>query len=222
MSLTPAPDIQEVQLGSWTLTVRLPARTERPFPAVFLIHGWTGDERSMWVFAPRLPKDALLIAPRAPYASSHPELAGHSWVERRGSEFSPLTAFGPSLDAFEGMLTDLALRYPEADFRCFSLMGFSQGAAFSFACALRHPQRVSRLAALAGFLPPGSESQLAALANIPIFIAHGSKDETVPIDQARAMRAALEAAGIGVEYCESETGHKLGANCAPRLQEFFK
>jgi hypothetical protein len=35
-----------------------------PHPVMALIHGWTGDE-FMWIFANRLPKDQLLIAPAA-------------------------------------------------------------------------------------------------------------------------------------------------------------
>jgi phospholipase/carboxylesterase len=213
--------LKDLQLDGWTLKVREPQDTEAPHPVVFLIHGWTGDERSMWVFAQRLPKQALLIAPRATYASKHENLAGFSWVENRAGQFSELPAFEPALSSFEGLLGKLAEQYATADFAKFSLMGFSQGSAFSFALALRHPERVSRLAALAGFLPAGGESQLARLAGKPIFIAHGTQDETVPVSKAREAQAALQAAGASVRYCESDTGHKLGANCARELQEFF-
>jgi phospholipase/carboxylesterase len=176
----------------------------------------------MWVFAPRLPRNALLVAPRALYKANHPEIGGYSWVERRAGEFSELLAFDPALDAFNDLLTKLAQQYPSADFSRFGMVGFSQGAAFSFAYALRYPQRVSRLAALAGFLPLGSEGQLAALAKIPVFIAHGAKDETVPIAKAHAAHEELAKAGVGVQYCEADTGHKLGANCFAQLADFFK
>lgn len=175
----------------------------------------------MWVFAQRLPKNALLIAPRAPYPSKHTNLAGYSWVQERSGEFSELPAFAPAVVDFESLFARLAQQYPNADFTKFGLMGFSQGAAFSFALAVSQPDRVSRLAALAGFLPAGGDGQLARLAGLPIFIAHGVQDETVPIAKARDARAALQTAGAQVQYCESDTGHKLGANCARELQEFF-
>jgi phospholipase/carboxylesterase len=216
------PEPFDIELGDWTLKVREPDQSDEPAPVILLIHGWTGDERSMWVFAPRLPKQALLIAPRAPYLSKHESLAGYSWVENRAGQFSELPAFEPALDAFQDLLTKLAQQYTYADFAKFGLMGFSQGAAFSFALVMRQPERVSRLAALAGFLPAGSQSELAKLARLPIFIAHGTQDETVPIAKAREAQSALQAAGTSVLYCESETGHKLGANCARVLEEFFK
>ena len=215
-------DLQDLQLEGWILKVRQPTQGAKPHPVIFLIHGWTGDERSMWVFAPRLPRNALLIAPRAPYISKHPDLGGYSWVERRAGEFSQLPAFDPALDAFNDLLSKLAKQYPSADFSRFGLAGFSQGAAFSFACALHYPHRVSRVAALAGFLPAGSERKLTALAEIPVFIAHGAKDETVPIAKAHAAREELAKAGVSVQYCEAVTGHKLGANCFEQLADFFK
>ena len=215
-------DLQDLQLDGWTLKLRSPSQGSEPRSVTFLIHGWTGDERSMWVFAPRLPRSALLVSPRAPYLSNHPDLSGYSWVERRAGEFSQLPAFDPALDAFGGLLEMLAKRYPAADFSRFGLVGFSQGAAFSFAYALRHPQRVTRLAALAGFLPANSEMRLGTLARIPVFIAHGTKDETVPVTMAHAAKAALSAAGVDVQYCEADTGHKLGANCFAQLAHFFK
>lgn len=211
---------RDLTIGDRTLKVRVPPG-DGPHRVIFLIHGWTGDEKSMWVFAPRLPRTALLIAPRASYASQHAQLGGYSWVAERGQSFSSLAMFQSALDSFESLIPHVAKQIP-GDFEQFGIVGFSQGAAFSFAYAVRNPGRVSRLAALAGFLPAESVSKLAALASIPIFIAHGTQDETVPIEMAREARTALEAVGAHVKYCESETGHKLGANCAKQLSEFFK
>lgn len=214
-------DLLDLDIAGCTLKVRRPPGAG-PHPVIFLIHGWTGDERSMWVFAPRLPAGALLIAPRAPYVSHNPEYGGYSWVERHPDSYSPLPAFDSALDAFDTLLAALPAELPGA-FERLSLVGFSQGAALSFAFALRHLGRVGRLASLAGFLPSESESALAAggLAGKPVFIAHGTRDERVPIGMAHAARDQLQAAGAAVTYCESDTGHKLGANCARGLESFF-
>lgn len=214
-------NIVDLVINPWTLKIRTPIAGDPPQRVIFLIHGWTGDERSMWVFTSHLPTDALLIAPRAPYVSNHPEFGGYSWVEKRATEFSRLEAFEPAIRSFGSLLHELAAQYPNADFAHLSLVGFSQGAAFSFAFAMRHPERLNRLAALAGFLPTGSETQLPALSGLPVFIAHGTKDETVPVSMARQAHAALEAAGAQVRYCESDSGHKLGAKCAADLKNFF-
>lgn len=213
-------DLQDLTIDAWHLKIRQPVG-DGPQPVILLIHGWTGDEHSMWVFAPRLPKNALLIAPRALYPSNHPEIAGYSWVPQRADGFSTLEMFAPAVDAFEDLLPKLASHFPKADFSGFGMMGFSQGSAFSVAYAARNAASVERLAILAGFLPEASQAALPALAGKPIFIAHGTQDQTVPVSRAYAARDQLAAAGAQVRYCESEVGHKLGANCVAELAEFF-
>lgn len=210
---------RDLTIGEWTLKIRVP-HGAGPHPVILLIHGWTGDEKSMWAFASRLPRTALLVAPRAPYISKHSQLGGYSWVAERGQSFSSLDIFQPAIDSFANLISELEKQVP-GDFMRFGMVGFSQGAAFSFAYGMSNPNRVSRLAALAGFLPAETGSRLAGLASIPVFIAHGTQDETVPIDMAREARLSLEAVKVSVHYCESETGHKLGGNCARLLAEFF-
>ena len=53
------------------------------------------------------------------------------------------------------------------------------------------------------------------------FVAHGTKDETVTIDRARASIALLEQAGAHVTYCEDEVGHKVSVKCLQGLKNFF-
>jgi phospholipase/carboxylesterase len=210
---------QDLTMGDWTLKVRVPVGSG-PHQVIFLIHGWTGDEKSMWVFSSRLPRNSLLIAPRAPYVSRHPEFGGYSWVPERGENFSNLVMFQPASDSFEKLLSQLPDALP-GEYNRFGMVGFSQGAAFSYTFAMHNSQRVDRLASLAGFLP-SETNNLAPLASIPIFIAHGTEDETVPVSMARSARSSLEAAGVKVSYCESKTGHKLGANCSKQLGEFLR
>jgi predicted esterase len=76
---------------------------------------------------------------------------------------------------------------------------------------------------LAGFVPDGLEEGIArrSLQGKPFFVAHGTKDETVPIDRARASIALLEQAGAQVTYCEDDVGHKVSVACLRALQKFF-
>src|SRR5512143_3327901 len=63
------------QIGDWTVKEHIP-EGPGPHPFGLMLHGWTGDENSMWVFASRLPENCWLVAPRAPYLSP---LGGFSW-----------------------------------------------------------------------------------------------------------------------------------------------
>jgi phospholipase/carboxylesterase len=105
----------------------------------------------------------------------------------------------------------------------FDLMGFSQGAAMTNLIGIRHPQRVRKMGVLAGFVPAGMEELILQkpLAGKNIFVAHGTQDQMIPIDRARASMALLEQSGAQITYCEEEVGHKLSANCLRALESYL-
>jgi phospholipase/carboxylesterase len=204
----------------WTIRLRRPDETG-PYPAILLLHGLTGDENSMWFFAPRLPENYLLIAPRAPYPVA---AGGYSWrpYDPAAPRSLPsLDDFRRSLDALDALLTPA--NFPVADFAQLHLMGFSQGAALSLAFALLHPARVTSVVAMAGFVPPGAEPLAASrpLPGTPVLIAHGRRDETIPVAWAHQARQVMQAAGAEVSYCEADVGHKMGVECFALLDGFF-
>jgi predicted esterase len=73
-------------------------------------------------------------------------------------------------------------------------------------------------------MPSGMEEIVAQkpLAGKQMFISHGTQDNMVPIDRARASMALLEQAGAHITYCEAEMGHKVSADCLRALEMFFK
>ncbi len=212
------------QIGDWQLKLRQPAG-EGPFPVIGMLHGWTGDEDSMWVFAGRLPKNALLIAPRGLFPSQLGGYAGYAWhtqPSQQGRLWPRVEDFDPAVAALLELFSPV--NFPQGDFSQLRLVGFSQGAALTFALGLQHPGRVQALAGLAGFLPEGS-AELAVgqpLLDKPVFLAHGRRDELVPVEKARLAATILERAGATVNYCEHDVGHKLNAACFRSLQIFFE
>jgi phospholipase/carboxylesterase len=203
-------------LRDWTLRVR-PA-TESPIRLLILIHGWTGDENSMWVFVRNFPARFWIVAPRAPYSAA---TGGYSW--RSGLHDRPtFENLRPAAESLLQFVDDYASQN-HLDAGQFDVMGFSQGAAMVNCLALLHPDRVHRAGVLAGFVPEGSEQLLATrpLKSKPFFVAHGTQDELVSVDVARRSVSLLEQAGADVSYCEDEVGHKLSAGCLRALQAFF-
>ena len=213
---------RDLSIGKWTIKYHPPILLGAA-QVIFLIHGWTGDERSMWVFANQFPKNAWLIAPRAPFPSTSNEHGGYSWVANRSDGFSKYSEFMPAKKAFAELL-DLLPTHLDVDLSKIAMVGFSQGAAFNFAFALHAQYEFSKMAALSGFFPDGSEAQARKMAycDKSVFIAHGKQDETVPIKYARQARDMLKTTGARIEYCESDVGHKLGANCFTQLRSFFR
>ncbi len=206
-------------LGSWVYRLRL--SKSQPGRVLLLLHGWTGDENSMWIFARGLPREYTLIAPRAPVAD---EKGGYSWRAMKNGSWG-FPAFNDFLPAANSLVEFLKEWRSSMSLKeePFSLMGFSQGAALASVLALSHPDKVRRLALLSGFLPSGSETILKKhpLEGKQIFIAHGRKDELIPVERARQAVDQLKASGARVNYCEADIGHKVSRDCIQGLEFFF-
>lgn len=82
-------DTQLITFQNWTLRVR-PASTRTP-RLLLLLHGWTGDENSMWVFVRNFPADFWMVAPRVPYAT---QPSGYSWRPLRAGVLAGFVPMG--------------------------------------------------------------------------------------------------------------------------------
>ena len=208
-----------IDFNNWTLRVR--EASQRPARLLLLIHGLTGDENSMWVFARNLPANYWIVAPRAPYPA---EPGGYSW---RLPQYENINLVGLDIlrSAAEALiqLVDEYSASVDVDATTLDVMGFSQGAAMSNALTLLYPQRIRKTGILAGFVPSALEELVPErpLEGKPFFVTHGTKDEMVTIDRARSSIAILEQAGAQVTYCEDDVAHKVSANCLRALKDFF-
>jgi len=208
-----------ITFENWTLRVR---PSPNPKRLLVLVHGLTGDENSMWIFTRGLSSDYWMIAPRAPYTA---EVGGYSWRPPHFENLNQLS-FEMLGQAAEGLirLIDAYSASVGVDAKQFDLMGFSQGAAMINVVAMLYPQRVHKMCVLAGFVPSGLEKIIAKrpLEGKPVFVAHGTQDDKVPIDHARASIKLLEQAGARITYCEDEVGHKLSVTCLRALETFLQ
>jgi len=212
-------DAELREFREWIFRFR-PA-TAAPSRLLVLLHGWTGDENSMWVFARKLPAQVAVLAPRGSYVA--PE-GGYTWREiRPGTWGLPvMDDLRASAEALIGFVDDWSQAAGVSPNQI-DLIGFSQGAALSYTLALLHPERIRALVALSGFMPGGAEDLLARrpLAGKPVFVAHGRQDNMIPVEQAHRSVALLEGSGARVTYCESDGGHKVSADCFTGLADIF-
>jgi len=214
-----ANDTHQMNTNGWCVRVRK-ARLQ-PARFLLMLHGYTGDENSMWVFARNLPKNLFIAAPRAPYPAKE---GGFSWRNPEpGSEGShTLTELKSSAEDLIGLIDSIS-ESVGLDATQLDMAGFSQGAAMAAVLALSFPQRFGKVALLAGFLPAGVEDLIEArvLKDKPLFVAHGTQDQLVPVERARQLIESLEKAGAHVTFCEAEVGHKVSADCLRGLEGFF-
>lgn len=211
---------ETIEFNGWTMRVR-PALTGKPRLLV-MIHGWTGDENSMWVFARNFSADKYwIIAPRAPH-NADPQ--GFSWRPPQHTEFGrpSLEMLFPAAEALIRLVDGYSASVG-IEARHFDVIGFSQGAAMVNVLGFLFPDRIRKMGVLAGFVPAGLEAHLEKrpLEGKRVLVAHGTQDELVSIERARTSMELMEKAGASIVYCEDEVGHKLSANCLRALEEYL-
>ncbi|MBC8336467.1 MAG: hypothetical protein H8E29_14475 [Anaerolineales bacterium] len=211
-------------LDQFGWTFRVSPSLDDPSRVLLLLHGWTGDENSMWTFTQNIFSSYSIIAPRAPY-SAPPDKGGYSWRELKpGTWGSPtLEELSLAADALVSLVDDwsasLSITSPT-----FDMVGFSQGGALAATLVALHPARVGKVAVLSGFVPSGVERLLhpGLLEDIRFFWAHGTKDELISIERGRASIEFLENAGAEVQFCQAEIGHRVSKECWRSLATFLK
>ncbi len=191
-----------------------------PHPTIVMLHGRSGSEEVMWIFARTLPKGWLLVAPRA--IAEDPR-GGYSWRIREKEEWPTLAAF----DVPVGAIVDFIDALPElynADRENVYLMGFSQGAAASYAVAMQYPELIQGIAGLVGFLPMDCGDLAAAepLEGMPIFMAVGKRDESIPYERSLGCAQTLNLAGAELDYHEYDMGHRLNTEAMRALKQWWQ
>jgi phospholipase/carboxylesterase len=182
-----------------------------------LHHGRGSDENDLLGLADVLdPERRLHVAtPRAPLTL--PGWPGHHWyVVPRVGYPDPETfhAAYRGLAAFHDELWERTGITPERTV----FGGFSMGSVMSYALGLG-PDRPAPAGILpfSGFIPTvdGWQPALADRAALRAFIAHGRADQVMDVAFARQARALLEAAGLPVEYHESDAAHHIDPEHVP-------
>jgi phospholipase/carboxylesterase len=219
-----APDVprQKVQLQEF---VTGPDPAAEPRASLIVLHGLGQKGSDFASLLRRMDLSALgpvrCVLPNAPMRSVRVEDAEremHAWYDALapvGHLNAPLPADEAGLRASERIVQALIDReeglgiLPER----IVLMGFSQGAVLALQAGLRAPRRLGAVVALSGYLPLGARTlqaeSSAANMRLPIFLAHGSQDEVIGIDRARAARTSLQAMGHPVEWRSYPMGHEV-------------
>lgn len=206
----------------WKFRARVPSKNGA-HRLMLLLHGLTGNENSMWIFADRLPEDVVLIAPRGLFVSPY---GGYGWTSQNVGAWPKLEDFRSSVSKLHELLVknnEPLIRFGVDLSLPINMVGFSQGAALMYSFALQYPDLVGSMAGLSGLLPDETEPLVdkRPLVGHSIFIAHGTKDKLVPVERTRDSVNKLRLSGAQVTYCEEDVGHKLGTGCYRGLKTFF-
>jgi phospholipase/carboxylesterase len=185
--------------------------TGAPDGLLVLHHGRSADERDLLALGDALdPQRRLhLITPRAPLQPAG--TAGYHWylVPRVGYPDPP--SFHAAFAALAALHDEIWQRTGIGPERTI-LGGFSMGSVMSYALGL-HATRPAPagILAISGFVPSveGWQPDLAGRAQLPVFIAHGDRDQVIDVRFARDAAGTLTQGGLAVDYHESHAGHHV-------------
>ena len=183
--------------------------------AIVALHGWGANCDDLISLAPLvgLP-NYQWICPEAPF--NHPMPNGKMWYDLQSLDAEGLTTSCELLSQFLEDLPALTAIPLEKTF----LLGFSQGGAMTLDVGLGFP--LAGLISLSGYLHI-AEEELQEFANQkfpPIFIAHGTQDNVVPIGAARNAQKVFQSLGATVEYEEYEMAHEIRPETCDRIHQF--
>lgn len=192
-------------------------QNEPDAPTVYFIHGRAGNISSMQPFARLIPESFNLFAVEAP---KEDELGGYSWWRMEEKELFPalhLETTNTLLKSINTLEQSLKLN-PKLRLAC----GFSQGGMILSLALQIAPERFDGIALLSSQvlkLPKPPERSSEAFPEV--IIAHGTKDEIIPVEKATRSEAFLSELGCEVYTVLDEVGHKVGREGMKALREWF-
>ena len=176
---------------------------------IVLLHGRGSNESDLLGLAPRLPTDAVVVAPRAPFAAAPWGYGpGWAWYRYLGEDRPEPDSFSEGQRALDSFLSDLPAELGITPGRIV-LGGFSQGGTMSLGYALRHPGAITHIVNFSGFLPnhPEVRATPETVAGSRFFWGHGRQDPSIPFELALRGRTALRDAGADLEERDYDIGH---------------
>jgi phospholipase/carboxylesterase len=177
---------------------------------VVLVHGYGSDGNDLISLAPHWQQQlpgAAFIAPHAP--DPLPGSPGYQWfpISRIDPDemLTGVERAGPILNEF--LDAELAKRSLPPD--RLMLVGFSQGTMLSLYLGLRRAIPPAAIVGLSGMLPGAPPENCEGP---PIFLAHGSADQVVPVQGMLAAATALGSVGRTVQW---HLAHGVGHGVDP-------
>lgn len=199
--------------------IRLPKNhdPEKPYPLVVGLHGGAGSAAEFITQYDKLkdPK-VIYVTPEGPYRFS--QNPGPMWYAKTWD----LRVDDPELDLnADGMVEGYILNTIQSvsfehKISQVYLVGFSQGAVYSYSIGMRNPDLIDGVIAFGGYLNDVeqgngflTQEHVEQGKDLRIFMAHGVQDGAVSVDNARELAKKLEDAGYDVKLHEFEGEHNI-------------
>jgi phospholipase/carboxylesterase len=195
-----------------------------PRAAIVWMHGLGADGHDFAPIVPelRLPVPVRFVFPHAPLrpVTVNGGAVMRAWYDVRGvagERREDADGVRASQKQIEALVARERARGIDAG--QIVLAGFSQGGAMALHTGLRHGERLAGILALSCFLPLAdalAAETSPANRDVPIFMAHGTYDDLIPLTRAQRARDVLVGLGYRVEWREYPMPHAV---CAEEIAD---
>ncbi|UCG29812.1 MAG: PDZ domain-containing protein [candidate division WOR-3 bacterium] len=206
--------------------------SKKDYPLCVILHGRGSTEIGHGIVADQLGReDIIYIAPRYsyPFVDVFIENQQEGWSGYPPYDFDEDKSYYPlienlTVDWIFTCIADVKKQYRIAGDKIF-LLGHSQGAFFSIACAALHPELVESFFAYAPYIHDFylTEEILEGLKknNMHVYLAHGTEDEVLEIAYSERIEKAMIEAGIKCIFKKFTAGHGFTEEVYSFAQEWL-
>jgi len=186
-----------------------PADATAAHYAILGLHGRNADGLAFMPFVRQMEfSDARWVLPSALYPSgTHDSVRW--WYEHENDNIREIRQSREMIEEIIGSQIEEGIAAENI-----FLVGFSQGGVIAIDVALRYEQRLGGVVLLSGYIAHPDlllKERHDANRRIPVFVAHGIRDEVLPIESGRANESILRKMHYDVEYHEYDTSHRISS-----------
>ena len=158
---------------------------DKKYPLILFLHGAgeRGDDLNK-VKVHGIPK-IIEREDDFPFIAVSPQCPANSWW-----------TFESELIALNALLDDIVSKFSVDEDRIY-LTGISMGGFGTWALAMKYPERFAAIVPICG---GGDPKNISAIKDIPAWVFHGAKDNTVKLEESEKMVNALKECGGNVQF----------------------
>jgi len=184
-------------------------KVDASYPMVVLLHGFGSHMGDIARLSARIDTEHYIYAcPNAPIAMDLGGFTGYAWAPLDGEAARQAQAHAEEL--LRVFCQEVFARYNPPGGQAV-IGGFSQGGMMAYRTGLTSPDAFRGVAALSSRIPDPSDlrSRLPEKRDQAVFVAHGTQDTLLSIEDGRRSLEFLTAEGYKPAYKEYPMGHEV-------------
>ena len=200
--------------------IQRPTGDQKPYPVIFMLHGYGSNADDLFSFAPYLPQDHVVISLEAPLPLPQMGFAWYSiHFDAPQDQWTDIPQAKEALNIILENIAKLSIEH-NLDPNHITLLGFSQGAILSWALAHNNPNHFRRIVALSGYI--NKDLITSNTVTFSAFASHGKADPIIPFEWAKKTIEPLAKQSHRIQFHAFEAGHTVTQENFLALLEWLK